>query len=83
MTFESTAVSRTRSASAAVISPSPVQEKAATRMTSASAGIESEAGMSTPRISEPTTSEKAATNAPFTTSPERRGRRRAGDAAQG
>ena len=40
-TFDSTAASRTRSARAALISPSPVQEKAATTMTRASAGIDS------------------------------------------
>jgi hypothetical protein len=70
-----------RSETAAFISPRPVQEKAATRMTSARAGT-ADAGMSTPRIRVPAVSENADTNAAFRTTgtarPKKSGMRRAG-----
>ena len=62
MTFESTAFSRTRSETAALVSPSPVQENAATRITTARPGIDP-AGRLTPRITQPAAKEKADTNA--------------------
>ena len=64
MTFESTAFSRIRSESAALISPSPVHEKAATRITRASAGTDETRDVDAENEA-PDRSEKAATNAPF------------------
>ena len=64
MTLFSTAFSRMRRLTAPLISPSPVQEKAAIRTVSAS-GASELAGRWTPRISAPTASEKAPTNAPL------------------
>ena len=81
MTFESTAFSRMRSESAALIRPRPVHEKAATKITIASGAI-AEAGMSIPRMITPAVSENADTKAPFTITgsdrPKKSGTRRAG-----
>ena len=65
MTLFRTAVSRTRSPTPAQISPRPVHEKVAMKMTRAIAG-HVETGMSMPRRSPETRSEKAATNIAFT-----------------
>ena len=64
ITFESTAFSRIRRLAAALTSPRPVQEKAAIRTTNPS-GASELAGRWTPRTSAPTSSENAATKAPF------------------
>ena len=66
MTFESTAFSRIRNESAALINPSPVHEGAATTITKTSAGTD-ERGMWTPRMRLLAARAKAATNAPFRT----------------